>query len=517
MKAQEMLKKGSSVKNCSAGELPLPHSLDAERAIIGAILLAGAGTVKVEEALGCLQPTDFFLPQHRVMFRHMKRLHEQSKPTNDTVVLGESLSETNELEAAGGIAYVSSVPDGLPRVTNLNHYVEIVKQKALLRRRAYIAETIRGKLLRANGNATEVLREVSDLSVSLREEVEQKRILNFRSGAEIAAATEERIEWITPGYVAKGATTEVGAKVKMGKTTLILNLVRAAADGQNFLDKPTLRTPSVYLTEQPDVSFRQAMGRSDLLGQNDFHVLSHSETRAMPWPEVAAAAVGECKRVGAALLVVDTLAQFAGLIGDSENNSGDALTAMQPLQRAASEGIAVVIVRHERKSGGDVGDSGRGSSAFAGVADIVLSLRKPEGNSKKTLRVLHALSRFSETPAELLIELRENSYVALGEPHEAALREAKDSIIANAPKSEPEAVDIKSLTESAEVRRATAQRAIDELLREERLARIGEGKRGKPFRYFIPEIHFCPTSDIDEQKEKIVVSPHLPREPGDEG
>jgi hypothetical protein len=139
--------------------------------------------------------------------------------------------------------------------------------------------------------------------------------------------------------------------------------------------------------------------------------------------------------------VVDTLSQFAGLTGDKENNAGDALEAIQPLQEAAAEGIGVVLTRHERKSGGDVGDSGRGSSAFAGAVDIVLSLRKPEGNSKKTLRVLHALSRFSETPAELLIELRENTYVALGEPHEAALREAKDSIIAIAPKSEPEAVD----------------------------------------------------------------------------
>ena len=104
-------------------------------------------------------------------------------------------------------------------------------------------------------------------------------------------------------------------------------------------------------------------------------------------------------------LVVDTLPQFAGLKGDSENNSGDALSAVEPLLQAAADGIGIIIVRHERKAGGRSGDSGRGSSAFAGAVDIVLSLRKPEGNSRKTQRVLQALSRFSETPTELLIDL----------------------------------------------------------------------------------------------------------------
>jgi RecA-family ATPase len=503
---------GSCVNNRSVVDRSLPHSCEAERSILGAFLLANVGDVGVEDALRRLGTADFFIPEHRVIYRHMQRLHEQSKPTNDIVLLYESLQAAQELEAAGGIGYVSQVPDGLPRTNNLSHYVDIVEQKGRLRQTAYCAEKILSMALGANGNATEVLQEIAIVSAHLREEVGQKRILKFRSGTEFAAAAEKRIDWIAPGYVARGAITEVGAKVKIGKTTLVLNLVRAAADGRNFLDKPTLKTPSVYLTEQPAVSFLQAMERSDLLDRDDFHILSYSETRAIPWAEVAAAAVDECKRVGAALLVVDTLPQFAGLVGDSENNSGDALAAMQPLQRGASDGIGIVVIRHERKSGGEVGDSGRGSSAFAGAVDIVLSLRKPEGNSKKTLRVLHALSRFSETPAELLLELRENGYVALGEPHEAAVREAKDSIMATAPKSESEGVDLKNLIESA-VPRATAQRAIDELLTEGRLARVGEGKRGKPFRYFIPEIHFCPTSDLDGQKETIPLST---REPGEE-
>jgi DnaB-like helicase N terminal domain/AAA domain len=481
-------------------ERPLPHSLEAERAILGAILLGGTHT---DEAISHLQPSDFFLPHHRVLFRHMSLLRERGKPTNDIVLLYDSLAAMNELDASGGIAYVSQIPDGLPRVDNVEHYVDIVRGKAQLRQRAYAAEMILGMALSANGSASEVLRDIGNLSAQLREEVGQKRILNFRSGAEIALVTDEGIDWIVPGFLAKGAITELGAKVKTGKTTLIMSLVRAVADGSSFLGKTTLKTPTVYLTEQPVVSFRHAMQRADLLGRDDFHVLLHSDLRGMPWPGVAAAAASECKRVGAALLVVDTLPQFAGFRGDSENNSGDALTAMQPLQQAAADGIGTILIRHERKSGGDIGDSGRGSSAFAGAVDIVLSLRRPEGNSKKTLRVLQALSRFSETPPELLVELTENGYISLGEPQEAAVKGAKDSITAIASKSEVEALELKELTESAKVPRATAQRAVKELAEERILSRVGEGKRGSPFRYFLTENRFGPTSDVGGQKESV--------------
>jgi hypothetical protein len=163
-----------------------------------------------------------------------------------------------------------------------------------------------------------------------------------------------------------------------------------------------------------------------------------------------------------------------------------------------------------------VGDSGRGSSAFAGAVDIVLSLRRPEGNSSKAQRVIRAISRFSETLPELLVELTDDGYVALGEPHEAAVREAKDLIVAIAPESEAEAVDIEALMRGSNVPRATAQRAIKELLREKKLTRVGTGRKGGPFLYFRSEVRFCPTSDIEGQKETNGVSALMPREPGDE-
>jgi hypothetical protein len=152
-------------------------------------------------------------------------------------------------------------------------------------------------------------------------------------------------------------------------------------------------------------------------------------------------------------------------------------------------------VRHERKGGGDVGDSARGSSAFAGAVDIVLSLRKLEGNGDKNRREIHSLSRFSDTPNNLVIELRDDGkYIALGSRRETTLKEAKDSIFRTAPTSKDAAADVDVIAQCAGVYRATAQRAIEALVQEGQLSRIGEGKKNNPHRYFISEIPFCPTS-----------------------
>jgi DnaB-like helicase N terminal domain/AAA domain len=475
----------------------LPHNAEAERAILAAILLETTGT---KDLPSDLTATEFFLIEHQIVFRHLKKLHNDGRPTNDLVLLHESLASAGELDAAGGAAYVSDILQGMPRVTNLQHYTSVVTDKAKLRRIAHGAQAILDAILCSSGSPWEVLERVDILSAQLKEDVGPKRILHFKSGADVASAEDERIEWILPGYVVRGGITELAAKVKIGKTTFLTHLARALAEGRDFLGRPTLKTPTVYLTEQPAASFRHAMERSDLLGRSDFHILSHSDTHGIPWPEVAAGAVAECIRTGAQLLIVDTLPQFACLKGDSENNSGDALDAMQPLLLAATNGIAIVLTRHERKAGGDVGDSGRGSSAFAGAVDIVLSLRRPEGNAKPTLRVLQAVSRFSETPSELLIEWTESSYICHGDPKTAALEEIRRMILDLVPSSESDALGFDEVLTTTKAPRSSLQRALKELLAEGTITKFGKGTKGSPHKYF-QNIRFCPTSYIGGQKE----------------
>jgi hypothetical protein len=317
-------------------------------------------------------------------------------------------------------------------------------------------------------------------SAPYTEVVRAEKVLRFQTTAEIAVTTPETVDWIVRPWVAAGSITDVDAKVKIGKTTWVMHMIRSTLDGLPFMGEPTVSGPAVYLTEQPMSSFRQALERAGLLGRDDLSVLVWHETIGVPWENVAHAAIDECKRKNARLLVIDTIAQFARLHGDAENNAGNALLAMQPLQEAAGAGLGVIMVRHERKSGGDVGDSGRGSSAFAGAVDTIISIRRQGGNTRPTLRQINAVSRFSETPDEMMIELTPNGYVSHGSVEAVAIEEATRKLAAEAPTDPKHAKTLDKLIEIAKVPRTTAQRAIEGLQKAGKLCRAGSGNWASP-------------------------------------
>jgi hypothetical protein len=278
--------------------------------------------------------------------------------------------------------------------------------------------------------------------------------------------------------------------------------------GRTFIDRATTQTSVVYLTEQSATSFRVALARAGLLERDDVALLFWRDTAGCAWPEVVEAAVAECARRDGGVLIVDTLPRFAGLKGDAENNAGDADSAMAPLQRAAADGLAVVVVRHERKAGGDVGDSGRGSSAFGGAVDIVLALKRGEGATRPGIRILHALSRFDETPAELVIEFGEGGYVALGDQAAVAQSDARARLLADLPRSPAAALSMAEIEKRFEgLSASTIERARDALIAEGDVLRTGKGKRGDPYRYwrFVPdlenEIPSAPLGDAFGQNE----------------
>src|SRR5215468_6446473 len=104
-------------------EKPLPNNLDAERSVLGAILLDNHA---LNAAIETLRPEDFFLDQHRRVFTHMIQLGE-SQQAIDLVTLTDELHRKGELEASGGAPYLASLADGMPRVSNVEHYARIVK------------------------------------------------------------------------------------------------------------------------------------------------------------------------------------------------------------------------------------------------------------------------------------------------------------------------------------------------------------------------------------------------------
>lgn len=310
--------------------------------------------------------------------------------------------------------------------------------------------------------------------------------LVFQTAREIAKATPPVVDWLVEELVAVGALTEVTAPIKTGKTEFLMRAVRAILDGDPFLSRATQRTSVVYCTEQPPSSLRAVLTRADLLERDDLTLLSWSSTTGVGWPDVVAAAVEECERRGARLLVIDTLSRFASLRGTSENDAGAADEAMAPLQQAAAEhGVAIIVARHERKGGGPVEEAGRGSSAFGGAADILLNLRRPEGNQRRTVRMLRGLSRFDSVPDELMIELTDEGYVALGDRTALVAAETRDGLLEHLPADPDAALSIDQIMELVKAPRTTLQRELGVLIDAGRAARTGKGRSGSPYRFHL--------------------------------
>ena len=226
--------------------------------------------------------------------------------------------------------YLSSLADGMPKVSNVAHYAQIVKEKSVRRKIIATAETAAQRAFDLSEPVLEILSSTAtDFTEISASGGGQKASLKFRTGKGFAEGAAKK-KWVLHGYFAAGSIAEMSAKIKTGKTSVLLSACGAILDGVPFLDQPTHKTRVLYLTEQPDTSFREAMKRARIFGLEDFHVLSFSDTRGVAWSDVVRAAVVHAKRVGAGLLIVDTLSQWAGLSGDSENDSGTAIEAMNP-------------------------------------------------------------------------------------------------------------------------------------------------------------------------------------------
>src|SRR6266487_3927015 len=110
-------------------ERALPNSSEAERAILGGILLDNA---LISQAIEMLKPEDFYVPSHRRIFLAMIALFERGAEINP-ILIGEELKKDNALETVGGITFIINLTFGLPHSTNIAHYAKVVRGKSMLR------------------------------------------------------------------------------------------------------------------------------------------------------------------------------------------------------------------------------------------------------------------------------------------------------------------------------------------------------------------------------------------------
>jgi replicative DNA helicase len=116
----------------AVAEKSLPHNLDAERALLGSILLDNGA---LNAVAGTVAPDDLFADRHRLIFQQIIHLSEKNQ-TVDLVTLAEELQRAGVLEKSGGIAYIAGLSDGVPMgdYSFVGNYARIIKQKSILRR-----------------------------------------------------------------------------------------------------------------------------------------------------------------------------------------------------------------------------------------------------------------------------------------------------------------------------------------------------------------------------------------------
>jgi len=115
----------------------LPHSVETEVAVLGAVLLDNAAFEQLAE----LDASEFFLDSHRVIFTAMREMAAASVPV-DLVTLCQRFMDNGQIDRIGGAAYLASFTDGLPRLSNVGHYVKVIKEKAAARRMMLLGRQI---------------------------------------------------------------------------------------------------------------------------------------------------------------------------------------------------------------------------------------------------------------------------------------------------------------------------------------------------------------------------------------
>lgn len=322
-------------------------------------------------------------------------------------------------------------------------------------------------------------------------EVPQPRAFTWRTASQIGSEEPESAERIAP-YIYRKVITEIAGKIKVGKTSYYMDGISAIVHGRRWLGIPTTQVPVEILTEERPATFRAVLDRFGLLHSNDVHVLYRHEAAGVEWPEIVAEAHRHAIAVGAGLLVVDTLPDWAGIAGDAENNAGAAMEAMRPLGAVAAAGLAILVIRHDRKSGGELGDSARGSSAFGGAADVLVSLRRVDGQGHETRRTVLAVGRFDDIPSQLVIDLRDGHYVALGDAADIERREVRATVLDVIPmtpdKAMTEATILERLGDKGS--RSTLQRVLQQLGDEGLVSRDKcAGPSGRAFGYWLTTLH----------------------------
>ena len=227
----------------TASDRAVPHNLEAERALLGSILLDNSALNMALEVVG---RDDFFSEAHRITFEKMVGISEKNR-TIDLVTLSEELSKDGQTEKAGGAAYLAALTDGVPIGTSVavSEYSRIVKEKSLIRRLINASNNVISRCLEGTDDPDTLIDLAQSQVFDIAEQKVQSGFTNIREIVKSSFGTiddlldrGQRVTGIATGFadldnmtsgLHPGELVVVASRPSVGKTALALNVAAHAS------------------------------------------------------------------------------------------------------------------------------------------------------------------------------------------------------------------------------------------------------------------------------------------------
>lgn len=218
----------------------LPHNLEAERAVLGAILIHNSAYLDVVTHLSARM---FFRDAHRRIFEAMVTVIDDRKQEVDFVTVKAELERRGEIDEVGGPAYIAALTDGLPHSTNVAHYATIIREHDQLRSLIYAGNALVASAYEAVESPTTLLQKTDRALLELQQGGDRTGLIGMTPGAiyddlEQRVATKGVLRGIDTGFPSINGETMgwqggdlviIAARPSIGKTTFVVNSAVAAA------------------------------------------------------------------------------------------------------------------------------------------------------------------------------------------------------------------------------------------------------------------------------------------------
>lgn len=300
---------------------------------------------------------------------------------------------------------------------------------------------------------------------------------------ELYDEVEGDIPWVLEGYLREGGLTLLAGPPKLGKTTFAYHALVSIALGKEFIGRQT-SDESVLLLGVEEHR-RDIVQRLKDCSEQDLSGLVKVAFGPLPFSDqILGEITAYIEREGIGLVVIDTLPAWWRLTDESD--ASEVIRKGMPLLEAIRQTDAAWLgLVHSRKGGGENGEEIRGSSALLGLSDVAISMKRTDGGKRQ--RKLETVSRYGDTPSELVIELNEDEYKVLGTPDELSSSAKAEKVFVGL-------TDTPQTVEELSAKTGLSKQGISEAIQRlgAKVIRTGKGVKGDPYRF--RRNSMCPSS-----------------------